>query len=247
MPKLPKLHELLAVEGDLKSRAQQAKNATIKLFTEGTGRLLGRIITYQVDEGEDSRRPEITELATTTPAELDQFQIAYSQWLDVAIQKEVTNQATMATVTIDGVDIFKEALPATALLNLEAKLVEMHTVFASIPTLDPSERWEWDAGRGHYVSKDRETNITKKVTKVLVLYEATEQHPAQTQPYNEDVKTGTRTTTLYSGLFSISEKRQILDRIDKLLRAVKAARQRANNIEITDVKMAEAIFNYIRE
>ncbi len=80
---MPKLHELLAVEGDLKSRAQQAKNTIIRLFTEGTGRLLGRIITYQVDEGEDPRQPEITELATT--------------------------------VTIDGIDIFKEALPATAL------------------------------------------------------------------------------------------------------------------------------------
>jgi hypothetical protein len=138
-------------------------------------------------------------------------------------------------------------LPATALLNLESKLTEIRTVFASIPTLDPSERWEWDAGREHYVSKDRETNITKKVTKVLVMYEATVEHPAQTQPYNEDVKTGTRTTTLYSGLPSISEKRQILDRIDKLLRAVKEARQRANSIEIKDVKVAEAIFNYIRE
>jgi hypothetical protein len=85
---MSKLHELLAVEGDLKGRAQQVKNTTIKLFTEGAGRLLGRVITYQVDEGEDPRQPEITELATTATAELDQFQIAYSQWLDVAIQKE---------------------------------------------------------------------------------------------------------------------------------------------------------------
>jgi hypothetical protein len=143
---MPKLHELLAVEGDLKGRAQQAKNVLVKLFSEGTGRLLGRVITYQVDEGEDPRPSEITELATTAPAELDQFQTAYSQWLDVAIQKEVTNRETMATVTVDGIDIFKAALPATALLNLESKLTELRTVYAAIPTLDPAERWEWDEG-----------------------------------------------------------------------------------------------------
>lgn len=244
---MPKLHELLAVEGDLKSRAQQAKNAIVKLFTEGTGRLLGRSIHYQVDEGEDPRPPEITELATTVSAEFDQFQMAYSQWLNVAIQKEVTNQATMSTVIVDGVDIFNEPFPATALLNLESKLTEMRVVYAQAPTLDPSERWEWDGSFGLYISKDRVANITKKTTKVLVLYEATEQHPAQTQAYNEDVRIGTRTTMLQSGMVSPQDKIKILSRIDKLLRAVKEARQRANNIEITDVNVADAIFNYIRE
>lgn len=244
---MSKLHELLAVEGDLKGRAQQAKSGTIKLFTDGTGRLLGRVITYRVDEGEDPRPPEVTELATTVPTELDQFQAVYGQWLDVAIQKEVTNQETAATVKIGDVDIFGCSLPATALLNLEAKLVELKSVYNAIPTLDPSERWEWDEGRGHYVSVDRENNITKKVTKVLVLYEHTEQHPAQTQAYNDDEKIGTRNTKLYSGMLSIVERRITLDRIDTLLRAVKEARQRANDVEITDVEVAEDIFNYIRE
>jgi hypothetical protein len=244
---MPKLHELLAVEGDLKARAQQEKSRITKLFTDGTGRLLGRVITYQVDEGEDPRPPEITELATTTQVELDQFRAAYSQWLDVAIKKEVTNQETAANVTVGDVDIFKVALPATALLNLESKLTEIRAVYAGVPTLDPAERWEWDEGRSHYISVDRISNITKKVPKVLVLSEATEQHPAQTQPYHEDVKVGTRTTVLHSGMLTPKNKREILDRIDKLLRAVKEARQRANDVEITDVKVAEAIFNYIRE
>jgi len=244
---MPKLHELLAVEGDLKGRAQQAKNTVIKLFTDGAGRLLGRVITYQVDEGEDPRPAEITELATTAPAELDQFQAAYSQWLDVAIQKEVANQATLATVTVDDIDIFKVALPATALLNLESKLTELRTVYAAIPTLDPAERWEWDDGMGCYISKDRVTNITKKVPNVLILYDATPEHPAQVQSFNEDIKGGTRTTMLQSGMVSFQDKAKIINRIDKLLRAVKEARQRANDVDITDTKVASAIFNYIRE
>jgi hypothetical protein len=242
---MPKLHELLAVEGDLKSRTQQTKNAITKLFTDGTGRLLGRVITYQVDEGEDPRPPEVTELATTAAAELDQFGMVYSQWLDAAIQKEVTNQVTMATVIVEGNDVLNVGLPATALLNLESKLTEIRTVYAGIPTLDPSERWEWDAGSGHYISTERVTNITKKVPQILELSKATEQHPAQVQSYHEDVKVGTRTTLLRSGMLAPMYKQQVLDRIDKLLRAVKEARQRANDVEVDKVNVAKAIFNYI--
>lgn len=244
---MPQLHELLAVEGDLKSKAQKIHTKTVNLFTAGQTRFVGRVIMYQVDEGEDPRPPEITELSTTVPTELDRFDHSFSQWLDVAIQKEVTNQETMAVVAVDGDNIFGSGLPATALLNLEAKLAQIREVYEAIPTNDPSERWEWDDGNGHYKSTDRITNITKKVTKALVLYEATENHPAQTQAYNDDVKTGTRSTTLYSGLLSPSEKRRILEKIDKLTRAVKEARQRANNTEITTINISEAIFNYIRE
>ncbi len=244
---MPKLHELLAVEGDLKGRAQQVKSTIVKLFADGTGRLLGRTITYQVDEGEDPRPPEMTELATTVQDELAHFQDAYGSWLNVAIQKEVANQGTMATVTVDGKDILGATLPAPALLNLEAKLTELRAVYATIPTLDPSERWDFSEAHQHYISMDRVTNITKKVPKVLVLSEATEHHPAQVQAFHEDVRVGTRTTTLHSGLLTPKDKNEALGRIDKLIRAVKEARQRANDIEINNVQVAESIFNYIWE
>lgn len=239
-----KLHELLAVEGDLKSRAQQTKSQIEKLFSDGSGRLLGKVITYQVDEGEDPRPPEITELATTATTELELFRGAYGQWLDVTIQKEVTNQEAFDHVVVDGVILF-ENLPATALLNLESKLAEIRNIYAAIPTNDPSERWEWDTGREHYISLERVTHITKKVPKVLVLYEATPEHPAQVQSYSEDVRIGTRTTVLHSGMLSPSEKRSRLERIDKLLRAVKEARQRANSVDIQSVNIAENLFNFI--
>lgn len=244
---MPKLHELIAVEGDLKGKAQQVKSQLTKLFTDGTGRLLGRIITYQVDEGEDPRPSEVTELATTVNAEVKTFQSTYKDWLNVAIQKEVTNQVTGARVTVQGVDIFGYELPVPALLNLESKLAELKAVYATIPTLDPSERWEWNEGQGYFISIDRMTNITKKVLKVLTLVEPTEHHPAQAQAYNEDVRIGTRTTTLHSGMISPRDKKRALDRLDRLILAVKQARQRANDVEVSDIEVADKIFNYIWE
>lgn len=239
-----KLHELLAVEGDLKSRAQQAKSKILRLFTDGTGQLLGRVISYQVNEGEDDRVPEVTELATTVITELSQFQSAFGQWLDVAVQKEITNQDASSDVILDG-EVVMTGIPATALLNLESKLAELQSVYEAIPTNDPSERWTWDEGQGQYVSSERVTHITKKVPKVVVLYEATKEHPAQVQAFHEDVKVGTRTITLYSGMLSPKEKRDRLNRIDKLIRAVKEARQRANDIVAKDSRVATTLFDYI--
>lgn len=239
-----KLHELLAVEGDLKSRSQQAKSQIIKLSTDGTSRLLGKVITYQLAEGEDERVPEVTELSTTVQGELSLFLDVFGKWLDVALQKEITNREASADIIVDDKTLFED-LPATALLNLESKLAEIRSVYEAIPTNDSAERWEWDEGREHYISAERVTYITKKVPKVLVLYEATEEHPAQTESFHEDVRIGTRTTTLHSGMLSPKEKRERLGRIDKLLRAVKQARQRANDIDVKEESIAKMLFDYI--
>lgn len=239
-----KLHELLAVEGDLKSRSQQAKSQIVKLSTDGTSRLLGKAITYQVAEGEDERVAEVTELSTTLQEELSLFLDTYGKWVDAALQKEITNREATADIIIDGKTIFAD-LPATALLNLESKLSEIRAVYEAIPTNDLAERWEWDEGREHYVSTERVTYITKKVPKVLVLYEATEEHPAQTESFYEDVRIGTRMTTLHSGMLSPKEKRERLGRIDRLLQAVKKARQRANDIEVKEENIAKTLFDFI--
>ena len=79
----------------------------------------------------------------------------------------------------------------------------------------------------------------------LMLAEATDNHPAQAQSYSEDEKNGTRRTVLHSGMLSPVEKRNRLHRLDKLTQAVKQARQRANRVDIVDLKVADTIFGYI--
>jgi len=83
-----KLHELLAVESDLKSEAQRLTGKIKSLFTEGTGRLVGKIRTYQpLEEGGEDFADEITELATSVDGELAEWQRAFCNWLDASIQK----------------------------------------------------------------------------------------------------------------------------------------------------------------
>lgn len=241
-----KLHELLAVEPDLKSEAQRLASKVKALFSEGKGRLIGQIRTYQpLEEGGEDFADEIAELATTVDSELLDWEVAFSGWLDAAIQKEVTNQRTGADVVMDDGTTLFEILPATALLNLEAKLVEIRQVFKQIPTNDPTESWSRDADLGCFVSRPRTTYKAKKTLRSHVKAEATKEHPAQVDVYTEDVRVGTWTTVIHSGMLTPVEKQNRLKRIDMLIRAVKQARQRANSIEITDIHLGKKLFAYI--
>ena len=183
-----KLHELLAVEADLKAQAQQALAKVKNLFQDGTGKLVGQVRTYEpLFEGGEPHSPEITVLATTIANELDALRGPLVAWINAAVTKEVTNQKTSAHIVLDGDgDFDAENLPAKALLNLESKLAELRQVIVAIPTNDPSETWGFDTQLEHYVSAPRVTYRTKKVPKAVVMYEATKEHPAQVQAFTED-------------------------------------------------------------
>lgn len=241
---MPKLHELIAVEGELKSEAIRIVSDAADLFTKGTSRLLGKVRKYRpLDEMGEKLPDEVVKLATTVGDELETAWLTISGWLDVTVQKELTNGRTSADVVVDGKVVLKD-MSAPALLNLEQRLTTLRGLYESIPTLDPSEPWEWDGSSGAYVSR-AQTYRTKKVPKALVGYEATPEHPAQVQYYQEDIREGVWDTTQQSGMLSLPEKRQLLSRVDKLARAVKEARQRANSAEAVATKVSDAIKNYI--
>ena len=243
---MAKLHELLAVEGDLASAAQ-AVLKEVKGLLGSPEKFLGRVRTYRPLEEDGQTQPnETTNLSTTVDKELARLSTHFGNWLNASIQKEVTNQKTSADIVV-GEQIIAERLPATALLNLESKLASLKSVLVAIPTNDTTERWEWDTEAEAWVSEPRITFSTKKTVKHHVAYEATKEHPAQVQAYNEDVRVGEWTTIIRSGMLRPSQKRDILERLDKLIMAVKAARQRANQAEIEDVQIAKKLLDYILE
>lgn len=242
-----KLHELLAVESDLKAAAQRSLSHMRGVFTDGVSRFVGQARKYQpLDETGETFADEVTVLATTVSDELATMRLAFGRWLDASIQKEVTNAGTLADVVVDGT-VLIEGLPAPALLNLESKLAELRRAYAAIPTNDPAEQWRFDAQLGCYVSALRTTYKTKKTPRSHVAYEATSEHPAQVKIFNEDIRVGTWTTIVHSGGLAPAGKQHLLDRIDVLARAVKTARQRANSIDAEVIRVANVLFDYIHE
>jgi len=240
-----KLHELLAVEPELKAAVGRETSRVLSLFKDGKVRLMGAFKFYEpLEEGGEDYPHEIVPLATTVEAELTALREVYAAWIDAVVQKEVTNQSARGDLTLDEP---KEAwrLPATALLNLESKLAEIRQIYAAIPTLDPTKVWEWDEDKEVYEAEPEIRYRTKKLMRSHVAYEATPEHPAQVENYTEDIRVGSTTSVLQSGTITLARKRQYLQRIDELIKLVKTARQQANTQEVESVFIGGPIFDYI--
>ena len=188
------------------------------------------------------------EMVTTVLDKLEYTAESIAPYFDVLVQKETTNQHATANLMVDGIEIAKD-LPATFLLGLENRLKIVRGVYEQIPTLAPGIKWEKDPTRPntYRTEKPEVTSKTEKTFIVKVLYEATKEHPAQVEKIPENATVGLYEKQTWCGMLSPAEKSDLLGRIDRLIRAVKQARQRANNTEVVNVKIGEKLFNFINK
>jgi len=246
---MSKLHELLAVGGDLEGTCNKILAETKINFTKHPDRYFG---SHQRTEPFDENAPKEAdthkEMDDTVPAKLDYTAEHIIRYLDVVLQKEKTNQVAVADLVVDGVTIATD-VPATFLLGLESKLKKIRDdVYANMPTLQPGVKWEPDTSIGKDVYKKAysdEKFRTRKVMKNHVKAIATDKHPEQVEVYTEDEKIARVVTDIWCGMVSSAQKSAILGRIDKLIRAVKKKRQQANSTEVVKVTIGKEIFKYI--
>jgi hypothetical protein len=243
---MAKLHELLAVESSVNGNYQRDTDESLKVF--GRPEAFRKVTKSKVYFAEDDQRlnaSEVTEITTTVGDRLKWFSGHATKFFDLVLQKDRTNQKAVADLDVDGFVIAKD-VPATTLLMLESKLQEVRKVIDAAPTLPAGIRWTKDEAEGLWVTADPiVTFSTKKVTKPVVLYEATKEHPAQVKEVSEDVPVAKVTQTTWAGLLTASEKAVILGRLDTLLQAVKKARQRANTVEVEKGELGKNLFSYL--
>jgi len=249
MPKEAQLHELLAVEGDLKGKCEMVLNEAKVTFAKKPHLFTGELKVYEPFDEKDKNTAttEKTVVDTTVAEKLAYVGKSVINYLDAFVQKEATNQDAKADVVISGTSILKD-VPATALLGLESKIKKIRETFEMIPTLAPGLIWVNDDSGKVGVFRTSEPSIkfkTKKVPQHKILYEATDKHRAEIEKWDEDTKVGRIETTSYSGMVSPADKAALLERIDKLIQAVKKARQKANKAIIQDVHIGKTIMEYI--
>lgn len=246
---MTRLHEILAVCGDLITTAKKVNDEGVATFSKKPELFLGSV-TEVVHRSEEDRGLDTTEqkaIVTTVFEKLKYLMRANVRALDAVFQKEIGNTKAHADIVIDDAVIAKD-VPATVLLGLEAKLAELRAVYAAIPTLAPGPTWVLDAAErvGVYKSKYPDTRFrTKKTMRAFELSPATQYHPAQVQAITEDTPIAQITVQTWSGMISSAQKSDLLERIDRLVRAVKRARQRANMQEIEQRKIGEALITYV--
>jgi hypothetical protein len=247
---MAKLHELLAVEGNLKGQAEKTRNDLIATFTNKGHHFSEKTISFKPnEEGAATITESQLDLQTTVPRELKWIAPFLIKSIDVSWQVAEANTVARADVILDDGRTLLKQIPATSLLELEKRCRELSDFVSKIPTLDPAKGFRHDASRGADVfrARDEVKSRTKKVNEPLVLAPATDKHAAQVQLVTRDVVTGDITTMEWSGLITVADKGNMLSRVEELSRAVKAARSRANDQEVakTDKKIGSDIVNYV--
>jgi hypothetical protein len=239
-----KLNQLIAV---LQSVKQNSAKAITEIYhlTQKPALFQGLQRTYTARDAEGYIYPPESQKVTTKATDLiEQFVLGISEFYDLAYTQDTANAIAKADVKIDGITILAE-VPVPHLLFLEKQLNDVKTFIQKLPVLAIDKDWKYDIARGFYATEPKETVKTKKITDFVVAYEATTEHPAQIKEVTKDVVEGTWSLVEFSSALPSDRVRELLKRVDKLLKAVVQAREEANSRTITEVKSSEAIFGYL--
>jgi len=245
---MTKLHELLAVEGDLEGVSKKIIDEANKTFKDKPAHFLGATKHWDMfDEVDQLNAPtdEHQKMVTTVNQKLEFVSKKVGKYYDAVLQKESTNQLAKSDLIVDG-DILAKDVPATFLLGMEKRLKELRNMMDSMPTLQAGKAWERDDSTNTYKMVHPDVRFkTAKTFQHKVLYDATPEHPAQIERWEETKNVGKSVQDVWSGMLSVKEKADMMERVDNLMRGVKKARMRANNVEAVKSSIGSKMFQYI--
>lgn len=240
-----KLCQLLAVESSEKAQVTKTVTEIYKKFDKPT-LFNGRNRSFTpLEDGQTTYPSESEIVQERAEKSLTDAVAAWIGKLDATLSKDTGNTTAKADVVLENGTVIAADVPAPYLVWLEKELTDVHTFISKIPVLDPSVRWTLNAATGLYEADTLETIKTKKMQKALVLYPATEKHPAQTQLITEDVAEGYWKTARLSGGMPEVQRDILLNRARMILKAVKSALHLANASEVEERAIGKSIFDYI--
>ena len=248
-----KLHEILAIEKNVHAQLNVLIADTIKKFSDsylfkGWTKRLKLLKESSDNEAIESAGSETREIVTTVKDTLTYMLAYWAKSEDIQFKKNQTNQHASADIYWQGT-VLVSSVPVDELMGLESRLTKLREVFQLIPTLDPTRSWEVSSIKTD-IWKSVLEDVTTKTEKILVpivLYAATDKHPAQVKEVSKDEIIGTFNTTHFSGAITSKDKAALLERIDNLISEVKQARMRANMTEVVQEKIGTKLVEFILE
>ena len=241
---MSKLNQVIAVEKGIKQKNNDVGSELYKALQK-PGLFNGLTKKYKpLDEDGEKFAPETVKVQMSVKQVLKESSRVLIDLLDVTATKDLANCEAKATVVVDGVTLL-EQVPATYLLFLEKQLTDLHTLINTLPVLDNSEEWTFDSNAELFKTDPIQTIKTKKVEKALVLYDATDKHPAQVKSVVDDQTIGHWETIKVSGAMPLPEKNSLIEKVEKLQRAVKMAREEANTTEAHAVKVGDKLLGWL--
>ncbi|MGK3994919.1 DUF7873 family protein [Sorangium sp. So ce1024] len=241
---MPRLNQIIAIEKGVKTRSHQRLTEAHHALQK-PALLSGISRTYRAkDEEGEQLPPEATRVQVKAEDIIRSTVEILSELFDVTATKDYTNCKARADVVVDG-KVLLTGAPVTYLLFLEKQLVDLQTFIRKLPVLDASESWTFDPSADSWATEPVQSARTKKIPRNHVKAEATDKHPAQVEVYHEDVVVGYWKTVKFSGALPARRINELLDRVEKLQKAVKFAREEANNQTAEEQKVGAAVLGYI--
>lgn len=251
---MTKIHELIAIEKDVKKTSQAIIGETGNTFHSKKSHFEGSIKTFQPrnDEEENTYQDEVSHTVTSVKEKLEYFNPYMIKLMDIISEKENANCGARGDIQIDNDDeatfsIIAENVPVQALVQYEKILEQIKAVYLRIPTNDPKYQWSPDEskGDGYWRTGESKRRKTRKIEKLDVVVQATDKFPAQVAKRFVDEFEGNWIETKFSGMMSPLQKSQLLERLEKVIAAIKMARSRANLTDVANRKISRGIFDYI--
>lgn len=244
VPHVTQLNQIIAITRGVKSKAERDLTDVYHRLQKPA--LLAGIARSYTPKDEDGQQmpAESTRVQLDVETALGDVRAALSRLFDVQATLDWSNCAARASVMVEGQTILED-VPVSYLLFLDRQLTGIRTLISKLPTLDPADEWSRDEAQNAWATPPTQTLRTKKLPRNHVLAAATDKHPAQVQVYMEDVAEGTWTQRKFSGALPETRRRELLDRVDRLIAAVKYAREEANTAEVDDQKIAKYVFDYL--
>ena len=237
------LSQLLGVRKTVNSSAGKTFVSVVR-DSQKVQILNGLARTYEPKDDDGDRLPgEYQKVQFTIQSLNDHLRKVLARQYDVNVAVDVTNQTATGTIEWSGGSI--PDVPVTSLMWLEKQLVELAAYLSTLPVLDPSVDWEYDPNTGNFKSEVVRTHRTTKVSKPIVLYQATERHPAQTQLITEDVITGYWNSQRLSGAIPVDTLNGMQERVAELREAVIKAREQANMAPVRDFPIGDTLLGYV--
>lgn len=242
---MARLNQIIAIEKGIKARVY-GELTTLNKAIQKPELFAGFNKSYQPkDDDGETLPPESKRVQFVATEVLRSVERSLTELMEVTARKDWANCQAKGSVEVDGKVILPD-VPVSHLLFLEKQLTDLRTLVGNLPVLDVADDWAKDANSGLFKTAVTQTHRSKKVQKPLVLYPATPEHPAQTQMVTEDVLAGLWSLTKQSGAMPAPEKQALLERVEKLLKAVKEAREAANiHDEVTTPPVGAAVFGYL--
>lgn len=208
--------------------------------------LLGLEKTYDPLEGnlpepDDKRRVQVN-----VEKLLAEAREKLGRYLDVTATKDWGNMGeggARADVEIDG-NLILSNVPATYLLFLEKRLAELHADLRKIPVQSAAEDWLPSTDPGVFRTEPIRTPKTKAQVHFDVVG-LTKEHPGQVVKTQEEIIAGYTTTVKLTSAPTPERLGELLERIATLREAVQVAIHDANKIDVSDIRVSNAVFGYI--